>query len=88
MVERSSFQEAFEKKKPKTAPLRMTSAVKLRLAALDEELKEKKASSSTTTVFNPYLKSKNSRYYLTDIKADFEAQTSVLASMAGMLDQT
>ena len=87
VVERSSFQEAFEKQKPKSAPLRMTSAVKLRLAALDEELKEKKASSSTTTTFSPYLKSKDARYYLTDIKADFEAQASVLASMAGVLDQ-
>ena len=86
VVEMSSFQAAFEKKKPKLSSLRMTPAVKLRLAALDEELKVKKAVSSSVTTFSPDLKSKDSKYYLTDITADFEAQASVLASMAGVLD--
>ena len=88
IVERSSFQSAFEKEKPQASSLRMTPSVKLRLAAMDEELATKKASSSSVTVFNPFLKSRDARYYLTDLTADFEAQTSILASMAGVLDQT
>ena len=87
IVEKSSFQAAFEKDKTKSIPLRMTSAVTLRLAAIDEELKIKKASSSSTITFSPYLKSKDFRYYATEISPEFEAQASVLASMAGVLDQ-
>ena len=87
VVEKSAFQSAFEGVKPKTAPLRMTSAVKTRLAALDEEIVVKKSSSSSVTVFSPFLKSKDFKFYSTEIKPEFEAQTSVLASMAGVLDQ-
>ena len=65
----------------------MTSAVKSRLAAIDEELVTKKASSSSVTVFSPFLKNRDFKYYSTEITLDFEAQTSVMASMAGILDQ-
>ena len=65
----------------------MTSAVKTRLAALDEEIVVKKSSSSSVTVFSPFLKSKDFKFYSTEIKPGFEAQTSVLASMARVLDQ-
>ena len=58
VVERSSFQEAFEKSKPKSAPLRMTSAVKLRLAALDEEIKDKKPPLALLPPLLPILKAK------------------------------
>ena len=73
VVERSSFQSAFEREKPKSAPLKMTQAVKSRLAAIDEELVIKKASSSSVTVFSPYLKNRDFKYYLTEIKPEFEA---------------
>ena len=88
VVERSSFQVAFEKEKPQTSSFRMTPSVKLRFAAIDEELKKKKASSSNVTVLAPFLKKRDFRYYATDLSPEFEAQASVLASMAGVLDQT
>ena len=88
VVERSSFQAAFERVKPKPSLFRLTPSVKLRLAALDQELLEKKASSSSVTVFPPFLKNRDFRYYLSDVTPDFDAQTSVLASMAGVLDQS
>ena len=88
VVEKSSFQSVFEREKPKISSLRMTPAVKLRLAALDEELLTKKTSSSSVTVFSPYLKNHDFKYYLTELVPDFEAQASLLASMAGVLDQT
>ena len=88
VVERSSFQAAFEKEKPKTAPFKLTQAVRSRLAAIDEELVDKRASSSAVTVFSPYLKNKDFKYYLTEVKPEFEAQPSVLAAMSGVLDQT
>ena len=83
----SSFKAAFEREKPKSSPFKMTQAVKTRFAAIEEELLVKKASSSATTVFNPYLKNRDFKYYLTDVIPEFDAQTSVLASMAGVLDQ-
>ena len=87
VVEKSSFKSAFEQEKPKTSSLRMTMAVETRLAALDEEIATKKASSSSVTVFSPFLKNRDFKFYATKIKPKFEAQTSVLASMAGVLDQ-
>ena len=88
IIERSSFQTAFEKEKPQASSFQMTPSVKLRLAAVDEELATKKATSSSVTVFSPFLKKRDFRYYATDLSPDFEAQASVLASMAGVLDQT
>ena len=42
VVERSSFQTAFEKEKPKSSSLCMISSVKLRLSPIDEELAVKR----------------------------------------------
>ena len=56
----------------------MTPAVKSRMAAIDEELVMKKASSSSVTVFSRFLKNRNFKYYATEIKPEFEAQASVL----------
>ena len=65
VVERSSFQTAFEKEKPQSSSFKMTPSVKLRLAAIDEELVKKKASSNTVTVLSPFLKKRDFRYYTT-----------------------
>ena len=68
--------------------LKMCSSVISRLAALDEELKVKREGASKVTVFQPFLKNPDSKYYMTDLVPDFAASEALLAAMSGVLDQT
>ena len=85
-AELSPFQLAYEKVRPKSPHFKMSPSVKLRLAALDRSLVEKRSKATSPTIFKPFLKKKDMGYYRTDLTLDSSAPESVLALLVGILD--